>query len=63
MRFSILLLLAFVVYVLALSAPQKQVVISYPADTPPSVIEKAIKEIEKDGGIITHEYCKANIAF
>ncbi|KIW13648.1 hypothetical protein PV08_08839 [Exophiala spinifera] len=56
MRFSILLLLAFVAYVFALSAHQKPVVISYPADTPPSVIEKAMEEVEKDGGIITHEY-------
>ncbi|KAJ9638638.1 uncharacterized protein PV06_09853 [Exophiala oligosperma] len=56
MRFSIPLLLSSAACALALSAPQKPVVISYPADTPPSVIENAIKEIEKDGGIITHEY-------
>jgi hypothetical protein len=52
------LLLAFIVSVLAVPPTQKPVVISYPDNTPSSVIDKAIEEIKKAGGIITHEYCK-----
>jgi hypothetical protein len=56
MRLSIALLLAFVASILAVTAPQKPVVVSYPEDTPASVIQNAIEEIKKDGGTITHEY-------
>ncbi|KAK4947405.1 hypothetical protein LTR10_013773 [Elasticomyces elasticus] len=56
MRFSIIALLAFIAFVLAVPPNQKPVVVSYPADTPSSVIDQAIAEIIKDGGIITHEY-------
>ncbi|KIW93029.1 uncharacterized protein Z519_06878 [Cladophialophora bantiana CBS 173.52] len=56
MRLPILFLLAFVAAVFALPPPQKPVVVSFPANTPSSIIDKAIAEIEKDGGIITHEY-------
>ncbi|EXJ93308.1 hypothetical protein A1O1_01700 [Capronia coronata CBS 617.96] len=56
MRFYLTLLLCLVAAVLALPPPQKPVVVQYPADTPKSVIQKAIEEIQKDGGIITHEY-------
>jgi hypothetical protein len=31
--------------------------VSYPDNTPSSIIDMAMAEIEKDGGIITHEYC------
>ncbi|KAF2478753.1 hypothetical protein BDY17DRAFT_328271 [Neohortaea acidophila] len=37
-------------------ATQKAVVISYPKDTPQSVIDQAMEAIKKAGGIITHEY-------
>ncbi|EXJ80082.1 hypothetical protein A1O3_08368 [Capronia epimyces CBS 606.96] len=57
MRFHLgLVLLGLVASVLALPALQKPVIVQYPDDTPSSVIEKAIEEIKKDGGIITHEY-------
>ncbi len=58
MRLSIAFLFAFVACILAVAPPQKPVVVSYPEDTPASVIEKAIEEIKKDGGSITHEYGK-----
>ena len=57
MRLLILFLLAFLTAVFALPPPQKPVVISFPENTPSSIIDKAIAEIEKDGGVITHEYC------
>lgn len=62
MRFYLALLFTLVAAVLALPAPQKPVVVQYPEDTPASVIQHAIEEIKKDGGIITHEYCKKSLA-
>ncbi|KIW99516.1 uncharacterized protein Z518_11255 [Rhinocladiella mackenziei CBS 650.93] len=56
MRLSITLLFTLLALVLALPPPQKPVVVQYPEDTPSSIIDKAIEEIKKDGGIITHEY-------
>ncbi|KAJ9601975.1 hypothetical protein H2200_013534 [Cladophialophora chaetospira] len=56
MRLPIVFLLAFFTAVFALPPPQKPVVVSFPENTPSSIIEKAIAEIKKDGGIITHEY-------
>ncbi|KAJ9618485.1 hypothetical protein H2203_009082 [Taxawa tesnikishii (nom. ined.)] len=38
------------------AAPQKQVVVSYPNDTPDSVVEQAKAAVREAGGIITHEY-------
>ncbi|KAK4228403.1 hypothetical protein QBC38DRAFT_475189 [Podospora fimiseda] len=35
---------------------QKSVLISYPADTPDSIVTQAKKAIVEAGGIITHEY-------
>ncbi|RKU43926.1 hypothetical protein DL546_001070 [Coniochaeta pulveracea] len=35
---------------------QKSVIISYPAETPDSVVDQAKKAIKDSGGIITHEY-------
>jgi hypothetical protein len=37
-------------------APHKSVIISYPNDTPQSVVDEAMAKIEKDGGKITHKY-------
>ncbi|KAK3074581.1 hypothetical protein LTR53_002859 [Teratosphaeriaceae sp. CCFEE 6253] len=53
--FSCILLALFAALCLA-AAPQKQVIISYPADTPNSVLEQAKAEIIKAGGAIEHEY-------
>ncbi|KAF1353354.1 hypothetical protein BDV97DRAFT_346367 [Delphinella strobiligena] len=57
MKFTIHLLLIalFVVFAYA-SAPLKQVIVSYPNDTPDSVLEKAKAAIKEAGGVITHEY-------
>ncbi|EMC96330.1 hypothetical protein BAUCODRAFT_147958 [Baudoinia panamericana UAMH 10762] len=38
------------------TAPQKQYIISYPQDTPVSVLEDAKDAIVKAGGVIEHEY-------
>ena len=40
----------------AIAQPQKQVIVSYPDNTPDSVIEAAMSEIKAAGGFITHEY-------
>ncbi|RFU32664.1 hypothetical protein B7463_g3657, partial [Scytalidium lignicola] len=36
--------------------PQKSVIVTYPDDTPDSVISDAKDAITKAGGVITHEY-------
>lgn len=62
MKFNIsnlfLSLLFFVLAVMATQTaqPQKSVVVSYPADTPDSVLAQAKAKILEMGGFITHEY-------
>jgi len=53
----IALLFALFAAVLAI-APQKAVIITYPDDTPSSVINKAMDVIRDAGGVVTHEYSK-----
>ncbi|KAF2002511.1 hypothetical protein P154DRAFT_488535 [Amniculicola lignicola CBS 123094] len=57
MRFAILstLLAVFVTYAMAV-APLKSVIISYPNDTPQSVVDQAMESIKAAGGEITHIY-------
>ncbi|RPA84736.1 hypothetical protein BJ508DRAFT_412488 [Ascobolus immersus RN42] len=40
----------------AVVPPKKHYVVSFNNDTPQSVIDKAIKDVEATGGIITHKY-------
>jgi hypothetical protein len=35
---------------------QKSVIISYPSETPDSVLDQAKQAIKDSGGVITHEY-------
>lgn len=62
MRVLLALLFGLVASVLALPAPFKRVVVQYPEGTPASVVQTAIAEIKKDGGIITHEYSDYYVA-
>ncbi|KAK3670895.1 hypothetical protein LTR78_009173 [Recurvomyces mirabilis] len=57
MKFSLgfLLLAIFAAFCLA-AAPQNQIIVSYPKETPSSVIEEAKEAIRKAGGTIEHEY-------
>ncbi|PGH13739.1 hypothetical protein AJ79_03438 [Helicocarpus griseus UAMH5409] len=43
-------------FALAGEETQKAVVVTYPKDTPSSVIEQAMQAIKDAGGSITHEY-------
>ncbi|ERF75902.1 hypothetical protein EPUS_01268 [Endocarpon pusillum Z07020] len=52
---SYLLICLFGLTVIAV-APQKAVIVTYPDDAPDSVLDQTKKEIERAGGIITHEY-------
>lgn len=56
MKIAILPFLALAVGVLAATAPQKPVIVTYPANTPNSVIDQAMQAIKDAGGMITHEY-------
>jgi hypothetical protein len=56
MKLSVFSLLALAVGVLSALAPQKAVIVTYPEDTPNSVVDKAMEAITEAGGIITHEY-------
>lgn len=51
-----LLLALFTAYVAGASSTQRAVIVSYPKDTPDSVLEEAKSAVLKSGGIITHEY-------
>jgi hypothetical protein len=56
MKITVLPFLALAIGVVAAIAPQKAVIITYPADTPGSVIDQAMQAIKDAGGVITHEY-------
>lgn len=63
---NILLLLAtlFLAVIATQTAqPQKSVIVSYPADTPDSVLSQAKEAILQAGGFITHEYKIIKYAF
>ncbi|KLJ07738.1 hypothetical protein EMPG_16787 [Blastomyces silverae] len=52
-------LLAFVATVaFAGAGPEKAVLVSYPSDTPSSVIEDAIQAVKDAGGVVTHRFGK-----
>jgi hypothetical protein len=53
-----LILFALIAAVLAVKPAQKPVVVTFADNTPSSIIDKAMAEIEAAGGKITHEYCK-----
>ncbi len=56
MKFTILSILTFITVVLAAAQPQKSVIVSYPNDTPDSIVNQAKDAIVAAGGVITHEY-------
>lgn len=56
MKITISSILVFVAVALAVTPAQKSVIISYPDNTPNSVLEQAKAAIKEAGGIITHEY-------
>jgi hypothetical protein len=57
MKLSIFATIAAVLAVAgAVVQPQRQVIVSYPDDTPSNIIQAAMDEIIAAGGIITHEY-------
>ena len=57
MRFVFIAFLAALLIVSVMAvAPRKSVIISYPNDTPQSVVDDAMASIEKNGGRITHKY-------
>ncbi|KAF2168056.1 hypothetical protein M409DRAFT_21502 [Zasmidium cellare ATCC 36951] len=58
MKFIINTLLVLCLALLALAAkePERQVIISYPKNTPSSVLDEAKKVILDAGGFISHEY-------
>ena len=63
---NILLILAtFLVAIIATQTaqPQKSVIVSYPADTPDSVLSQAKEAVLQAGGFITHEYHIIKYAF
>lgn len=63
---NILLILAtFFLTIMATQTaqPQKSVIVSYPPDTPESVLSQAKEAILQAGGFITHEYHIIKYAF
>lgn len=59
MRFALTALFVALLAAFAMAtAPQKSVIMSWPNDTPDSVVEAAKKAIIDAKGTITHEYSK-----
>ncbi|KFZ06445.1 hypothetical protein V501_07408 [Pseudogymnoascus sp. VKM F-4519 (FW-2642)] len=56
MKLTLLPILTFLALASAAAQPQRQVIVSYPDNTPYSVLEAAMDEIRAAGGMITHEY-------
>lgn len=58
MRFStaVTAVLAAASGAFAATAASKNVIVSFPFDTPTNIIDNAMDEIRKAGGVITHEY-------
>jgi hypothetical protein len=56
MKLAIISALAMSAVVLGAQLPQKAVIVSYPNDTPDSVLNQAKDAIKAAGGMITHEY-------
>ena len=56
MKLAIFSILALLTVVMAAAQPQKAVIVSYPNDTPDSIIDAAKDAIVAAGGVITHEY-------
>lgn len=54
--FSLLPVLALASVTMAVVQPQKSVIVSYPDNTPDSVVDQAKDAIKAAGGFITHEY-------
>ncbi len=56
MKLTLFVILAVITVVLAAAQPQKAVIVSYPNDTPDSIVDQAKDAIVAAGGVITHEY-------
>ncbi|PMD26515.1 hypothetical protein NA56DRAFT_667788 [Hyaloscypha hepaticicola] len=56
MKLTILSIFTLITMVLAALQPQKSVIVSYPNDTPDSIVDQAKDAIIAAGGVITHEY-------
>jgi Mrp family chromosome partitioning ATPase len=56
MKIAFLSVLALATAALAATVPQKAVIVSYPDETPDSVVNQAMDAIREAGGMITHEY-------
>ncbi|KFY44592.1 hypothetical protein V494_01407 [Pseudogymnoascus sp. VKM F-4513 (FW-928)] len=56
MRLTLLPILSLLALASAAAQPQRQVIVSYPDNTPANVLEAAMDEIRAAGGVITHEY-------
>lgn len=63
MRFYIISLLVALFFGCAFAIKtQKPILVTYPPDTPQSVIDEAIVALKKAGGILTHEYSTCTIS-
>jgi hypothetical protein len=56
MKIALFSILVLVAVVLGSQVPQKAVIVTYPDNTPDSVLDQAKDAIKAAGGIITHEY-------
>lgn len=59
MRFYLFTLIVAMLCAFAFAvSPQKPIIVTFPQNTPQSVIDKAMDTLKQAGGIVTHEYSK-----
>lgn len=56
MKLGLFSILAFVAVALAATQPQKSIIITYPDNTPDSIVDQAKNAVIAAGGMVTHEY-------
>lgn len=65
MRFHLLIFPVIALFAAGASAitAQKAVIVTYPDDTPDSVLTQAMDAIRDAGGIVTHEYSNLALCY
>jgi len=58
MRFALFSLIVALLAAVAMAVPPEyiSVIVSWPNGAPESIVQSAIKTVEKDGGKVTHKY-------
>lgn len=61
MKLTLSLLLTLLLAFTWATSPQRSVIVSYPDDTPDSVLDEAKSAVKQAGGMIIHEYSTCSV--